>query len=307
MASRNENWVQISRWFRFRFEYGLLLLLAKLVRGLPRTVSLRFGAWLGRQGYWLLLSRRRLADQNMRLALPELSNAERSENIKKMFEHFGISGFEMLRLNMFRSHSEDLARYFDLIGTEHLKNAYALGRGVLFLTGHVGFWEVGNYTMPEQGFPFDVVAKPMKNPLADKYITCLRESYGARVLDSKKGARRILKSLQEGRGVAILLDQHISPPGAIQVDFFGRKAFTTTAITNMAMKYQVPVVPIFVHRLPGFRYRVSAEPMLLLEDGESPELIFKNTQLLTDKIEAVIREDLTQWFWMHKRWREPRK
>ena len=303
MAPRSKKWKK-ARWLRFRLEYALVLLLAPLVRGMPRQLSLRLGGWLGRQVYWLLPSRRRLADRNMQLALPELSDSERHEKVRKMFEHVGISGMEMLRLDMFRPHSEDLQRYFELVGVEHLREAYALGRGVLLLTGHVGFWEIGTFVVSDHGFPIDVVAKPMKNLLTDRYINRMRESYGARVLNSKKGARRILKSLQEGRGVAILLDQHISPPGAVQVDFFGRKAFTTTAITNMAMKYQIPVVPIFVHRQPGFRYQFAAEPMMILENGDDPELVQKNTQLLTDRIEAAVRLNVSQWFWMHKRWRD---
>ena len=70
------------------------------------------------------------------------------------------------------------------------------------------------------------------------------------------------------------------------------------------MKYKVPVVPTFCQRLDTNRYKLWAEPMLLLE-GEGQEALQANTQLLTDKIEAVIRKDITQWFWMHKRWRVP--
>lgn len=304
LAQKPLKTMKLSRRIKFRLEYAAIVLFAFVVRILPRRLSLKFGVWLGILTYWLMPSRRRMADRNMQLALPEMPESERHEKVRKVFEQTGMSGVEMLRLDMFQPQSDDLENYFDLVGTDYLREAYALGRGVLFLTGHVGFWEVGNYAIPEQGFPFDVVAKPMKNPLADTYITKLREFNGARVIDSKKGARRILKSLQEGHGVAILLDQHISPPGAVQVDFFGRKAFTTTAITNMAMKYQVPVVPVFVHRLPGYRYRITCDKMMILENGDDPDLIRKNTQLLTDRIEAAVREDVTQWFWMHKRWRD---
>lgn len=305
LAVKSKKKKYLLRPLKFRIEYIGVLLLAVFVRTMPRIFSLKFGGWLGLLSYWLLPNRRRLADENMRLALPELSASERKLKVRQVFVHNGTSGIEMLRLNMFRTDNDDLDRYFEFVGTKNITEAYAMGRGVLFLTGHLGFWEVGNFSMPTQGFPFDVVAKPMKNRLTDRYINDMRETYGARVLDSKKGARRILKSLQDGRGVAILLDQHIRPPGSVPVDFFGRKAYTTTAITNMAMKYQIPVVPTFVQRLPDFRYRITSEPMMMLENGKGSELIMKNTQMLTDKIEAAIRKDVTQWFWMHKRWRVP--
>lgn len=304
-ARRNKKKTPLQK-IRFRLEYLSVLLMAGLVRLLPRTFALRLGEWLGRIGFWLLTGRRRLADENLRLALPELTAEERRSALQRMFAHFGACGVEMLRLDLFGREPGDLQRYFELDGMEYLREAYALGRGVLYLTGHIGFWEGGNFAIPEQGMPFDVVAKPMKNALTDGYITRLRESHGARVLDSKKGARRILQSLQQGRGVAILLDQHIRPPGSVAVDFFGRKAFTTTAITNMAMKYQVPVVPIFIYRLPDDRYRIAAEPMIMLEGDSDPERIRENTQLLTARIEAAVRRDISQWFWMHKRWRVPK-
>ncbi|MDX2481221.1 MAG: lysophospholipid acyltransferase family protein, partial [Desulfuromusa sp.] len=79
-------------------------------------------------------------------------------------------------------------------------------------------------------------------------------------------------------------------------------AYTTTAIANMAMKYQIPIVPVFFLRQPDDRYKVWAEPMLMLT-GEGEDAVIENTQRLTNIIEAAVRKDVSQWFWMHKRWR----
>ena len=122
-------------------------------------------------------------------------------------------------------------------------------------------------------------------------------------MNSRKGARKILKSLAAERVVGILLDQHISPPGSVATEFFGRKAYTTTAITNMAMKYQIPTVPVFCLRQPDDRYKIWAETMLMMT-GEGENAVIENTQRLTDIIEAAVRKDVSQWFWMHKRWRK---
>jgi KDO2-lipid IV(A) lauroyltransferase len=74
----------------------------------------------------------------------------------------------------------------------------------------------------------------------------------------------------------------------------------------MAMKHQIPVVPTFCLRLPDNRYHVWVEPMLLL-GNDDPDALTVNTQLLTDVIEAAVRRDASQWFWMHRRWRSARK
>lgn len=287
---------------KYRVEYVVLVTLAVLVRALPRRAAIGLGRTLGRWSKAFLPGRYRLAKDNMSRALPELSAVQIEENLRKNFEHIGISGVEMLRLDMFKPGSRDLEKFFSLGDLSPVLEALKLNRGVIILTGHLGFWEVGQFLFPELGIPFDVVAKPLKNPLTDRYFNCLRKTYGVEVLESRKGARRIIKSLQQQHAVGILLDQHISPPGSVAVDFFGRKAYTTTAITSLAMKYQVPVVPVFCLRQPDDRYRVWAEPMLLL-DNTGDDAVAANTQLLTDQIEAAIRKDVSQWFWMHKRWR----
>ncbi len=292
----------VSISIKYRAEYLALRIFSALVRCLPRQTALALGQTVGWLLLWVLRSRYRLAKENMSIALPELSAAAIEKNVRKNFEHIGICGVEMLRLDMFKSGGDDLQRYFELLDLHHLEDAIALKKGVIILTAHLGFWEIGQFVFPELGIPFDVVAKPMKNPLSDHFFEELRTSFGTGVINSRKGARRILKSLQEQRVVGILLDQHISPPGSVVTEFFGRKAYTTSAITTLAMKYQIPIVPLFCLRQKDNRYKVWAEPMLILSD-DGKDSLAENTQNLTDIIEVAIRKDVTQWFWMHKRWR----
>jgi len=287
---------------KHRAEYYALQVISIFVRWLPRQSALAFGRFVGHLSMWIVRSRYHLAKQNMGVALPELSGAEIEKNIRKNFEHIGMSGVEMLRLNMFKPGSDDLQRYFEFADLHHLESAVALNKGVIILTGHLGFWEIGQFVFPELGIPFDVVAKPLKNPLSERFFNELRTSFGTEVLNSRKGARRILKSLQNQRVIGILLDQHISPPGSVVTEFFGRKAYTTSAITTLAMKYQIPIVPIFCLRQKDNRHKIWAEPMLTLS-GEGENAVIENTQKLTNIIETAIRKDVTQWFWMHRRWR----
>jgi len=287
--------------FRHRLEYAALLIVAPLIRSLPRHWALRLGHTLGGLSRWFLAERRKLAQDNVRQAFPAWSPAQASALVKRNFEQLGMSAVESLRLDLIDPQQPE--GLFDIRGEEHLHEALALQRGVILLTGHLGFWEAGNFVFPALGVPLDTIAKPLKNRLTDAYFYRIRTYFGADILNSRKGARRILKSLQSGRAIGLLLDQHISPPGAIQVDFFGRKAYTTTAITNLAMKYQIPILPTFCLRQPDNRYEAWIEPLVLLE-GEGDAAVAENTQYLTNIIEQAIRRDPGQWFWMHKRWRK---
>jgi KDO2-lipid IV(A) lauroyltransferase len=285
------------------FEYALFLVLVFAARLLPRRASLPLGGQIGWVCQFLVPKKRKIAYENIHRAFPEMSASEVKKTVSATFRNLGISSMEMLTLDRFKT-DRDLQEYFHVTGLEHLREAYELNRGVFLLTGHLGFWEVGTFLVPKVGFPADFVTKKMKNPYVDKYFRRMREAAGGRCLDSKKGARRIIRSLGEKRGVAILLDQHISRREAVVVDFFGRKACTTPIIAQIAMKHQIPVVPIFSYRTKDYRHNVVIEPMMIFPDEPGEEAVVRNTALLTARIEEAVRRDPTQWFWVHRRWRD---
>jgi Kdo2-lipid IVA lauroyltransferase/acyltransferase len=281
-------------------EYTLLRLLAAFARLLPRSTALALGARLGQVAALFLPGKKRLARESMRLAFPEQSATQINRQVVDLFRHLGISGMEMLRLNLMTD--DDLERLFSVQGLEHLRQAYDMHRGVILLSGHIGFWEVGSFFFPRLGFPANYVAKRMKNPYVDDYFTRMREACGASGIDKRNGARKILRALLDKRAVAVLIDQHASPADAVIVDFLGRPAYTTPIITRLAMKQRVPVVPIFVFRRPDNTYEVRIEPIMHLDpEGDVTE----NTRLLTAPIEAAIRREPSQWLWLHRRWRVP--
>ncbi len=283
-------------------EYIPFIIITALVKLLPRALALSLGGWLGKLGQKFQGRRVNIARENLQKIFPEMSAAEINRTINEMFEHLGISFIDMLRVGQYRG-QEDIDRYFEINGKEHLKEALELGRGCIVLSGHLGFWEAGSFFMPQLGFSTEIVAKPMRNPLVDGYFRRIRESNGNQIINSRKGARGILKSLQSNNAVVILLDQHLSGQGSIVAPFFGHPAHTTTIITQMATRYQIPIVAGFSYRLPDNTYKCHFEKMIMLEGDLSDENVLANTTLLNQQIEAGVRHNISQWFWLHRRWR----
>jgi KDO2-lipid IV(A) lauroyltransferase len=288
---------------RNHLEYLPFITFATLVRILPRPQAIRLGRALGGLGRFLQPRRVRIARDNLRQALPAMSGAERQEILKKTFVHLGVSLVDMLRLDKF-SGQADLDRYFIFEGLEHLHEALGLGRGCILLSGHVGFWEAGAFFLPLLGMDAGFVAKPIRNPLVNAYFNRMRTAFGCYLISSRKGARRIIKALQSNHLVGILMDQHTRPREAVKVPFFGRPAYTTPIVAQIAMKLQTPVVPSFAYRTDDGRYRVRFEPMILLAPRDLSEAeVLRNTALLTGSIEQGVRREISQWFWVHRRWR----
>ncbi len=292
-----------DRTFKNLIEYGVFRIVAGFLQALPRNWTLAIGAVLGNLSRYLLGKRRRTAQANLMAAFPEMTPAELDRTVRGIFRHMGLIGSEMLILDRLgkRDRLEDL---LTVLGREHLQAAMDEGRGALILTAHVGFWEIGPVLFPYLGVPTDFISKPMKNTYVNNYFRVQREAGGTRLLPAKHGARRIIKSLAEGRAVGVLLDQHIAPHVAVRVPFFGRPAWTSPIVAQMAMKLQVPVVPAFCWRTSDNRYEVEFQTPIHFANDPDPAAIVANTALLTQKIEEAVRRDLTQWFWVHRRWRD---
>jgi len=283
-------------------EFIPFILTASLVRALPRAIALRLGARLGSLALLCMKRRAAIGRENLQLAMPELSQEQMDQAVYGMFRHMGLSFVEMLRLDKF-GRQRDLEQVFQVRGLEHLHAALALGRGCLMVTGHVGFWEAGTFLLPRAGFKLAVVAKPMRNPLVDAFFARMRRASGTALISSRKGARGILRYLQDNHVVGLLLDQHLKGPGSITAPFFGRPAHTTTIITQMATRYQIPIVTAFCYRLADQSYRISFDEMFFLEGDLGEVSVLANTTLLNQKLEQGIRRDISQWFWVHRRWR----
>jgi KDO2-lipid IV(A) lauroyltransferase len=274
-----------------------------IVRLLPRIPALKMGRFLGRISRYFLPKRVATTFENLQRAYPDHDTAWVRQQVRQVFEHLGISGVEMLRIDRFNSQAQ-IDKHFTFFGLEHLEKLKTEKTSAFILTAHIGFWESGTVVMPTLGFPLDFVTKTIRNPYIDRFFRRQRESTGGHCLDSKHGARRIIRALANKRLVCILLDQHISKKQAVIVNFFGRPAYATPIIPQIALKTKTPIIPSFVYRQADFSYRVVIEPPLIFAEEITPEAIQRCTQQLTDIVETAIRKQPDQWFWVHRRWRK---
>lgn len=289
---------------KYQSEYGLFLLLSAFIRALPLPLALRFGRGLGTLIYFAQPRRRKKAMENLCLAFPEKGDEESRALLRENFRQLGVTGIEMLRLDLYRQ-PQLMKNAFYLTGLDEVEKARALGKGCFLLTGHIGFWEAGSILLPLHGIPTDLIYKQMKNPFIEKRVLALREATGTRAIEKRRAARKILRSLGENRAVAVLIDQRVSRREGVTVNFFNRPVNATPIIALMAIKHGIPIVPAFSRRLPGHRYEIAFTPMITFPQEENPsaETVIAATQLLTEQIEDAVRRSPEQWFWVHDRWR----
>jgi len=287
---------------RHRIEYFLVRTLIVLVRLTPGALVRAGGTLVGLMFYTLDRAHRRIAERNLAAAFPARPASERRVIARRAFAHFGRLTFELLRFATL-SPRQMLARVeFD--GEERVRLAYAHGKGVLFVTGHFGFWELQAMVHALQMQPITLLARALDNPHLDRLLEHIRERTGNTVVYRRETIRRVMRTLQAGQGVAVLIDQHIMSRDAISVDFFERPAATTSAVAALAIRTGAPVVPVFALPLGGGRYRMVYEHPIEPPRADSTDAVREFTQRCTDVLEMYVRRHPELWLWMHRRWRD---
>jgi KDO2-lipid IV(A) lauroyltransferase len=189
-------------------------------------------------------------------------------------------------------------------GVPWVDDAYAAGRGVLFFTGHFGYWELQAIAhAAASDRPIGVLARALDNPALHQLLERIRGCTGNVSIYRRGAIRRVLRALQSNQGVAILIDQHIQAPDAVTVNFFDRPASTTLALAMLARRTGAAVIPVFAMSTAPGRYRMVFEHPVDPPQDDSPEAILDFTQRCTDVLEMYVRRHPELWLWMHRRWR----
>jgi Kdo2-lipid IVA lauroyltransferase/acyltransferase len=282
--------------------------MATLLDWLPESVAYRLGEWAARLACRMDRRHRAVVAANLAAAFPGRYNpAELDRAVRAVFENLGRTAVDVARSGRLLSPSGATA--IEVEGYEHLRAARAQGRGVLLLTGHFGPWELLPLVAALRGEPISMVARPLDNPRLDDLVTRWRERGGNRVIRKHEAVQTVLQVLRRGATVGILIDQHVSEREGVVVPFFGRPASTASAPALIARRSGAAVLPAGITR--GFgpgRYRVRVGAQIpMRRSGDVKADLVENTARFTAAIEAMIREQPEQWFWVHRRWktREP--
>jgi KDO2-lipid IV(A) lauroyltransferase len=284
-------------------EYAAVWAILKAFGILPQDVARRLAAMAARLLYTMLPRLRRTAEFNLRVAFPEWDEARRRGVIRGMVRNLGWMTAEFARFPRYTR--ENIEKVVILEGHENFLNGQRRGKGVLYLTGHIGAWELSSFAHALYGFPLHYMARPLDNGRVDGLVNRYRCLSGNQPIFKNESARALLKILKEAGTVGILADQNTMPEEGVFVDFFGKSACTTTGIARVALHTEAAVVPGYAYWDDSIeKYRLRFEPAVeLVRTGDSERDVFVNTQKFAKVIEEIIRKHPEQWVWVHARWK----
>ena len=290
-------------------EYVLVQFLMLLTQSLPFRAVQAFGNFLGKLMYRLAKSRRNIAMDNLRHAYGDSKSPEELERIaRESFISFFLTFLETFK---FRKMLRDPKRILDLANESEsievllqmIRQVHDQSGGCIFVTPHLGNWEVLPHASAYVGVPLMVVARPQANPLLEKLLHGDRTATGQVLIPKRNAMFMLQKTLHKGNSIGLLADQ--ATKKAISVDFFGRKATTTPVPAILATSYRRPIVVVACCRdatgkgFDGFM----AEPIWPGEYKSEKAEIHRMTQEMNRAMESIIRQRPEQYLWMHRRWK----
>ncbi len=286
-----------------RLESGLLKTAIGLLRAIGPVGASNLGGALAR-GIGPLLPVSKIAYRNLELAMPQLAAAERRRVVRGMWDNLGRTAGEFPHLGSLRENTPSGPGWIGE-GLEFPRSVARQGGAAIFVSGHIGNWEMLPAAAARCGITFSALYRASANPLVNDQVIRLRQqALGATVPMFPKGshgARLALAHLRCGGSLGLLLDQKMND--GIETRFFGRPVMTAPAAATMALRTGCPVILAHVERIGPARLRVVVEPPFSIAlSGDGRQDVATMTQAITDRIEGWIRERPESWLWLHRRW-----
>jgi Kdo2-lipid IVA lauroyltransferase/acyltransferase len=241
--------------------------------------------------------------RNLELAYPKMNRRDRGRILRGVFTSFGRQAAEVCLFPKYTRENVSEVVVYD--GFENFEQAFARGKGVLFLTAHLGGWELSAFSHSLNGYPLHVVMRPLDNVYLDRLTRQYRTMHGNSLVDKDDFVRGLLGAMKAGETVGILMDTNMTPPQGVFVDFFGIAACTASGLARIALRTDAAVVPGFTiwdAELKKYRLRFD-RAVQLVRTGDDNADVVANTALFTKVIEDYVRKYPDQWLWVHRRWK----
>ncbi|MFC1499750.1 lysophospholipid acyltransferase family protein [Candidatus Zixiibacteriota bacterium] len=300
---KTRSWHKLTQFFTYLF----IRLLGVVVTILPRPLAAALMKLGGAITFDVVRIGRQLTLMNLEDAFPDKTSAERRQIGRAAMANLMVSVMDLLRVR-FQKREKALSRIqFDPDSEALCRQAMQEGRGVVYVAGHYGNWELLGGRLATIGSPSVAIYQELRNPFLCRELNWIRRKFDIRPARRGVAVREVLKALK-ARGAALFVaDQEADPESGLMVDFFGKPASTFQGPAALAVRYNTPLLATSVHRERG-RYQATCERLDrkaladLPADTDEETRIRLLTEAFVQWLEEKIRLDPSQYFWLHRRW-----
>lgn len=290
---------QFVRQILWAFEGLVFALLVGVFALLPVDRASSLGRWLARR-LGPRQDKSRIIRRNLELAFPDKTEAEREDLLLGVWGNMGAVAAEYPHLKRIGGSEADDRLQIEVLGEiEALRDS---GKPAVFVSGHISNWELAAAAATRQGVPLSVVYTPPQNPWHERMLRHFREALNCRLLPRADSMRALIRELNEGRSIGLVMDQRVD--SGTPIPFFGLPKLSTLIPARLALRFGCELVPLRIQRLEGARFKATFFPPVRPDDETAGEVdrAVQMTRKLNLMFEEWIRENPEDWFCTKRRW-----
>ena len=239
---------------------------------------------------------KKLIDSNLNIYSKSLTEIKRDEIISGMWKNYGKTFIEYIFLDYFKKNNT----HMKIEGADKLENVLELKKPVIFVSGHFANYELMSMEIVKKNINLATIYRPLNNYFLNPFMEYLRRKYVCKnqIKKGVSGVREAIEFLKKGYSIALMIDQRVSE--GEKINFFGKSALTTTLPAQLALKFGLSIIPVFIERDQNDNFKIKFYQEI------NPKS-FNNKSQLTDKLNKVIEEMIIcrpeGWIWTHNRWK----
>ena len=235
-------------------------------------------------------------DKNFNIFKRNISVVEKNRIIHNMWKNYGMTFIEYIFLKQLKKTNTNI----EILGQNNLNTPLDENKPVIFISGHFANFELMSMAITKKNINLATIYRPLNNFLINPLMEYLRKKYVCKNQIKKgiNGVRETIEFIKNKHSIALMVDQRVSEGERIK--FFGKPALTTTLPAQLAVKYNLEIVPVYIERLKNDKFRIEFQNKINPNN-------FKNKLELTEELNKIIEKMIVrnpnQWIWTHNRWK----
>jgi KDO2-lipid IV(A) lauroyltransferase len=228
-------------------------------------------------------------------------NENIKQNIKfKMWTNYGKTFVEYLYLKKFKY----MNHHIEIKGGQILNKIIRKNKPVIFVSGHFANFELMSMELTKKNINLATIYRPLNNFFLNPFMEYLRKKYICpnQIKKGLPGVKDSIKYIKNNFSIALMVDQRVSE--GKKLPFFEHMALTTTLPAQLALKFNIDIVPIYIARKIDNNFQMEVyEPIKVFNDSDAETNKLNISIKLNKILEQMISRDPGQWIWTHNRWK----
>ena len=237
-----------------------------------------------------------IIEKNLEIFSKDLEKEKKDEIISNMWKNYGKTFIEYIFLNQFKKNIINI----EVEGKENLKKILENKKPVIFISGHFANYELMSMEIVKSNIKLATIYRPLNNYFLNPMMEFLRRKYVCKnqIKKGVSGVREAMEYLKKNYSIALMIDQRVSE--GERVNFFGKPALTTTLPAQLAIKFDLSIVPVFIERRENDQFKIKFYSEIIARKYDNK---FQLTEKLNNLLEDMILYKPDQWIWSHNRWK----